>query len=344
MWRMMDANLNRLREGLRVLEDLARFTFQERALAEEARAFRHQVAWSREPEQAECLVHRDVAGDWGKDYRSLPYPSLKELVLANSRRVQEAARVLEELARLTLPEREELFRKVRFWAYAAEKKLYSLATGEERRQRCWRWRLYVIVGSEHTGGREVPAVVRAAIAGGAEVIQLREKKLSTRALYSLARQLREITGEAGVDLIINDRVDVALAVGADGVHLGSEDLPLPEARRVIGDKLILGATAHSLEEALEAQAAGADYLGVGPVFPTATKPELKPGGLKLLREVASQVSLPVVAIGGITAENVREVLAQPGVKCVAVIRAVATAPDVKEAAARLKQAMEGMGS
>ncbi|MGO0123501.1 thiamine phosphate synthase [Desulfothermobacter acidiphilus] len=342
MWRIVDANRNRLREGLRVLEDLARFVLQERRWAEEARSFRHVLAEADQTTQNCCLASRDVDSDWGKEYRPSPYSSLEALVRANCRRVQEAARVLEECSRLCCPEQEEGFRRVRFWAYAAEKYLVPSAARSDRRRRCQVWRLYVIVGSEYTGGRAVEEVVRAAIAGGAEAIQLREKQLPTRDAYHLACRLRHLTREAGVDLIINDRVDLALAVEADGVHLGAEDLPLDAARRLLGHRYLLGATAHTLAEARAAQAAGADYLGVGPVFFSPTKPELIPGGLELLREVAAQVEVPVVAIGGITVDNVGQVLAVPGVRCVAVVRSVLGALDVAKAAAELKRVMEGI--
>ncbi|MEN3184953.1 MAG: thiamine phosphate synthase [Atribacterota bacterium] len=179
-------------------------------------------------------------------------------------------------------------------------------------------------------------VVEEAIAGGASVIQLREKDLSTREFLEEALLLREYTKRHGVLFIVNDRVDIALASGADGVHLGAEDMPLLYARR-IAPRLIIGYSCDTKEEAQEAERLGADYLGVGTVFPTATKKDAGPPiGLDRLREIVSAVSIPVVAIGGITLENVEAVLAT-GVAGVAVVSAIVGAPSVREATALFRK-------
>lgn len=179
-------------------------------------------------------------------------------------------------------------------------------------------------------------VVEEAIAGGASVIQLREKDLSTREFLKEALLLRECTKRHGVLFIVNDRVDIALASGADGVHLGAEDMPLAYARR-IAPYLIIGYSCDTKEEAQEAERLGADYLGVGTVFPTATKKDAGPPiGLERLREIVSAVSIPVVAIGGITLENVEAVLAT-GVAGVAVVSAIVGAPSVREATALFRE-------
>lgn len=173
-------------------------------------------------------------------------------------------------------------------------------------------------------------VVEEAIAGGASVIQLREKHLSTRAFLEEALLLRECTKRHGVLFIVNDRVDIALASGADGVHLGPEDMPLEYARR-IAPHLVIGYSCDTKEEAQKAVQLGADYLGVGTVFPTTTKKDAGPPiGLERLREIAAAVTIPVVAIGGITLENVDDVL-ETGVSGVAVVSAIVGAPSVREA-------------
>lgn len=195
--------------------------------------------------------------------------------------------------------------------------------------------LYVITDSKLSQGRSHEEVVRRAIAGGASVIQLRDKEASTRKLVEIGARLRALTREAGATFTVNDRLDVALAVGADGVHLGQEDMPARLARQLLGQGQILGVSATSLAEALQAEADGADYLGVGPIFPTATKPDAAPAmGLEALAEVVRQVSIPVVAIGGITSENVEGVVST-GVEGVAVVSAVVSAPDIQAAAQEL---------
>ena len=169
--------------------------------------------------------------------------------------------------------------------------------------------------------------VAAAVAAGVRVVQYREKHSHTRDLVAEARQLRELCRHTR--FLVNDRVDLALEVGADGVHLGQEDLPCPEARKILGPKKIIGVTVHNLAEALMAQAGGADYLGVSPIFSTATKADAgAPTGVALLAAIRRRVSLPLVAIGGITLANAPAVIAA-GADAVCAIAAVVTRPEVK---------------
>ncbi len=170
--------------------------------------------------------------------------------------------------------------------------------------------------------------------GGADVIQLRDKKASDLELLATARALLEITKPKGVPLIINDRIQVARDSGADGVHLGQEDGSLKEARTVLGDQAIIGRSTHSQAQALAAEAEGFDYIGVGPVFSTPTKPAALPVGLDLVRFAAENIRIPFVAVGGIDSENVEEVR-RAGAKAVAVVRAVMNDANPKQAAKKL---------
>ena len=197
---------------------------------------------------------------------------------------------------------------------------------------CSDWRLYVIVDRTTAKTRDLAEVAEAAIRGGADVLQLRDKSASNEALIEEARRLLRLTRRAGIPLILNDRPEVARAVGAEGVHLGQEDLPLSAARRLLGPRAILGKSTHSLAQALAAEAEGADYIGCGPVFATPTKPDYAGVGLGLIAEVESQVRVPVVCIGGIDQQTLPEVLAA-GARRVAVVRAVCGTDD-PEAAAR----------
>jgi len=200
---------------------------------------------------------------------------------------------------------------------------------------CSDWRLYVIVDRAAVGPRGLEEVAAAAIRGGADVLQLRDKAASARRLLDAARALLALTRPAGIPLIINDRPDVAASAGADGVHLGQDDLPLPEARRLLGPDRLIGQSTHSLEQAVAAEAAGADYIGLGPIFPTPTKPEYGSIGTALISAVASRVRVPVVCIGGIDASTLPQVL-KAGAKRVAVVRAVCAVADPAAAARGLK--------
>ena len=201
-------------------------------------------------------------------------------------------------------------------------------------------RLYAV-----TDRRALPAgvtlaqAVEAALDGGVTCLQLREKEASAGEILALARTLLPLCRARRVPLLINDRVDIALAAGADGVHLGQDDLPLPEARALLGPDRILGATAHTVEEALRAQAEGADYLGVGAMFPTGTKTNTIPTSADTLKAICAAVSIPVVAIGGVTAQNL-PTLAGTGIAGAAVVSAIFSQSDLTAAARALRAAAE----
>jgi thiamine-phosphate pyrophosphorylase len=195
-------------------------------------------------------------------------------------------------------------------------------------------RVYFIVDPLDTG-RDPVALAEAMLAGGARVLQLRLKNVATGALVETARRVRELTAAAGARLVVNDRVDVALAVGADGVHLGQEDLPVAVARRLLGPDRWIGFSTHSEAQLAAAAGCGADYLSLGPIFATTSKSAADPViGCARLRTARAHAAEPLVAIGGITAAIMLEVLAA-GADAVSVIAAVVRAPDVARAAAEL---------
>ena len=200
-------------------------------------------------------------------------------------------------------------------------------------------RLYVVLDRTAAGGRDLDELLAAVLAGGAEMIQLREKTWPSGTLLPLAERLRARCRAAGVPFIVNDRVDLAVAVDADGVHLGQEDLPPAAALALLPRGKILGLSTHSEAQAAEAQAAGADYVAVGSMFPTATKPEFKLVGPALARRVRPLVRVPLIGIGGITPDNAGEVVAA-GCDGVAVISAVCAAPDPEAAARRFVAAVD----
>jgi thiamine-phosphate pyrophosphorylase len=195
--------------------------------------------------------------------------------------------------------------------------------------------LYLVTDRGLSLGRSTADIVRAAVAGGATCVQLREKSCGTREFMAEALAVRAILAGTGVPLIINDRVDVALAVGADGVHLGQSDMPIADARRLTGPDMIIGVSAECVEDAVRAETEGADYVGVSPVFSTPTKTDTAPAlGLTGVAAIRAAVSLPVVGIGGIGPANAAEVI-RAGCDGVAVVSAIVSAPDPEKAAAEL---------
>lgn len=196
------------------------------------------------------------------------------------------------------------------------------------------FRLYVITGEEYHPGRSMLDVMEQALIGGAEMVQLRDKQAPKREVLAKAYALRELTRRYEVPLIVNDHLDVALAVDADGVHLGQEDLPLAEARRIVGPNRLIGISTHNIDQALEAEAGGADYIGVGPVYPTNTKPGKTAVTTVYVEEAARRIRIPFVAIGGIKADNIDAVLAAGATKICAV-SAIVGSDDPAEACRKL---------
>ncbi len=190
------------------------------------------------------------------------------------------------------------------------------------------WRLCVIADVEAAGGRYLPSMVEESVSAGATLVQFRAKSLNTADLFELGCRIQEVVHKHGIPLIINDRVDIALACDASGVHLGQKDLPLKAARALLGKKKIIGISISSVEEARAAEAQGADYLGVGPVFYTSSKRDLpKIIGTEGLKAIKAEVKIPLLAIGGITIERAPEVAAS-GADGIAVISAVWGADDI----------------
>jgi len=203
--------------------------------------------------------------------------------------------------------------------------------------------VYLITQADFSAGRSTPEVVTAALEGGTNVVQLREKHASARTQYQIGQRVRELTATADVPLIVNNRIDIAEAINADGVHLGDDDLPVAVAREILGPEAIVGRSVSTPTAAEEAEAAGADYLGVGAVYRTDSKDDVDPEnhgiGLDGLAAVVEATSLPVVGIGGVTTDNGSEVIAA-GADGLAVISAITNATDPTAAAAALKQAVE----
>ncbi len=202
--------------------------------------------------------------------------------------------------------------------------------------------IYALTDSRQSLGRSTPDVVKAMLAGGIKVIQYREKNLGKAAILRECRLLRELTRQAGCCFIVNDYVDIALLCDADGVHVGQEDIPAEDVRRLIGRERILGVSTHAVAEAEAAAAAGADYIGVGPVYATATKQGAAPVGLDYVRAIAARKPpIPFTAIGGVNERTIAAVAAAGG-RCCAVVSAITTAEDIPAKIAELRRLMHGV--
>lgn len=205
-----------------------------------------------------------------------------------------------------------------------------------------RMKLYVLISS-NIATRSVKETAGLAIDGGADAIQLREKTITDSEFMLLARDIRDITAKRGTLLIINDRVNVAMEIDADGIHLGQHDMRVTEARNIIGNGKIIGISTHDIEQARQAQNEGADYIAIGPVYPTGTKDYEPPVGIKVVREISREISIPFIAIGAITPDNLDEVL-KAGASGVAVCSAITRSKDILSSAKQFKSRLMAEGS
>ena len=196
--------------------------------------------------------------------------------------------------------------------------------------------VYLVTDRRNKADEEFLNIIEEAIKGGTTIVQLREKTASTKEFYELALKVKEITSRYGVPLLINDRIDIALAVDSEGVHIGQDDMPADIAREIIGDEKILGVSASTVEEAKKAEIDSADYIGSGAVFPTNTKDDADAVSFDELKEIVDSIDIPVVAIGGITLENAGS-LKESGINGFSVVSAIMNAEDPKEVSSKLKE-------
>ena len=343
MLRLADANLDRLGEGLRVLEDASRFLLNDAVLSKRLKTLRHTLVKDLGPLEQELLSARRVAEDVGAPTTrrgASRHQDIPALVTANSRRVQESLRVLEEFSRVTgtpLSGRAGSFEKARFEIYELEQQLVGRLLRHDKAARLKG--IYLVLDTTALKGRDEMEVAAAAIHGGVKTIQLRDKQRSKAVVLTAARKLRDLCAAKGVLFIVNDHLDIALAVSADGLHLGQDDLPPAEAHRILPVDMLIGCSTHSMAEAVRAQANDADYVAMGSIYPTTSKEKYKLVGLETLRRTRSRVSVPLIAIGGINHTNVQEVM-KAGADGVAVISAVLGADDVEKAARKLAAKMK----
>jgi len=332
--RILDANANRAREAMRVIEDYARFVLNHDELSASLKDLRHALASPTMPFLATAILHRDTPGDVGTDHKTpseLHREDLPAVVTAAGKRLGESLRVIEELLKTETPAQAAAVETLRYRFYHLEQQIARTLRTPNRFKDV---RLYVLI-TESLCRRPWLETAEQAILGGADCLQLREKQLESAELLRRATQLVRLCHQHNVLCIVNDRPDIAILAGADGVHVGQGDLPAPDVRKLIGLTMILGVSTHRIEQARQAVLDGADYIGVGPVFPSSTKPRDILPGPAYARQVAASIPISAVAIAGITEGNVDEVLAT-GIRAIAVTAAVVNAHDPRAAAKTLK--------
>ena len=341
--RLIDANLNRISEGLRLLEDLARLLLNDIPLTQQLKTMRHEMVRGDWSFHQQLLQARNSEGDIGINIEAFGEERQRELpimVVANTRRVQEALRVIEELAKLpsTPPELDsEKFKQARFHLYTIEKTLLSRLLRQDKIRQIAG--LYAIIDIQALKEHNPIEAADQAIQGGAKTIQLRDKLLSKKELLPIAQQLKNLCVEHKVLFIVNDYLDIALASDADGLHLGQDDLPIKVARKLLPLDKILGCSTRTIDQAISAQADDADYIGVGSIYLTSSKETAVVVGLERLRQIRQAVNLPLVAIGGINKDNASEVIAA-GASSVAVISAILHTENIREAAHQIAARLE----
>ncbi len=337
---MIDADGNRSREGLRVLEDLARFVLDDADLASSIKEARHEVTAILASLPLSGLAARDAEGDVGGSIGTTAEydrPGIAAIAEAAGSRTSEALRSLEEASKLvgTTSEPARGLESLRYRVYDLTARLVeSLGRNGPAG---WRVQVLLTESACRHGWRET---LEAVIAGGADAIQIREKELDATALLERTRLVIEVARPAGVPVIVNDRADIAAAAGADGVHLGQGDLPIEHARRVVGSLAIVGGSVHDLAEAARVVDAGSDYAGLGRFAESRTKAGAMKGGDSLVRDfVREHPRVPHLVIGGVDLENLPAVI-EAGGRGVAICAAACDAEDPSDVVARARLSLQ----
>lgn len=322
VFRILDAAINRASEGLRVVEDFLRMDLADGHLAKALKQLRHDLTESTQGvDPQKRMAARDSVGDVGRTIETTAEyqretiasgPVAQSVVQPNLARAQQALRTIEEFSKTLDPNIAKQIEQIRYRVYTAEKAILTTIVSLKHLGDA---RLYVLIDACGGESQEVEPFsklrqqVKNLVEARVDVIQLRDKGLTDRELVEAGRAIVDVTRLSDTKFIMNDRVDLAMASNADGVHLGQDELQISDARRIVGAARLIGISTHSIEQARDAVLAGANYIGVGPVFPSQTKPFDSHVGLDLIAAVAKEIQLPAFAIGGITLDNVRDVCA-----------------------------------
>ncbi|HVJ79957.1 MAG TPA: thiamine phosphate synthase, partial [Planctomycetia bacterium] len=337
--RVVDANANRAREALRTLEDFARFILDDAGLCERLKNCRHRLREALEFLPYDwAIAARETEGDVGAAISlddEIQRPNLGAVLAANAKRASEALRALEEYAKLSDSQAARRLETLRYEVYTLER---SLRIGQRSRRRLDGVVLYWLF-DPHACRKTIEWTVKEALEGGVQVVQLRDKQSTDRERIERALQIRQWTDAAGALFIVNDRPDIARLVRADGVHLGQEDMTVRAARRILGPGGLIGVSTHEVAQVSRAVSEGADYLGIGPVFPSSTKDFADFPGLDFVRAASRLTTLPSFCIGGVHAENASDVLAAGG-RRIAVSAAISRSEEPALAARSLRAALD----
>lgn len=344
VYRIIDANFNRAREAVRVIEEFCRFALNSAPLTERTKQLRHELsACLGKLDASRLIASRDIPGDVGVGKtvdNQLQRSNLSDCFTAGCKRLTESLRTLAEMTQTLNPSVAQTIEKLRFSAYKLEKDIVLFSDTTEKFKPV---RLYIIISSNLPA--DVFSLTHRCLAGGADCIQLRAKDADDDKLFALSLEFVKICKDADVLSIINDRVDIAVAAGADGVHLGQNDLPTEYARKLQLAPLIIGKSTHSLPQLHAACEQLPTYVSLGPVFSTGTKPTAEPVGLDYVKqatEILGSTGIGHVAIGGITLDNVKDVL-NAGARAIAVCSAVTEAADPTAACRALKEKITAFG-
>jgi len=340
VFRIIDANFNRAREATRLMEEYCRFALNSSELSNRAKTLRHRICDTVARLDANIIITaRNVHTDVGRGMTvqgQLVRRNLQDCFTAAAKRLTEALRVLAETTQTLKPDVAKVLEQLRFDAYSLEKDTLTKSSTAKRFSSV---RLYVLINA--TAGSTDSQILRlsaACVAGGADCIQLRAKGIIDKKTYELAGKIVILCKKAGVISIVNDRVDIAAAVGADGVHLGQDDLPLEQGRKLQLEPMIFGISTHSIDQLKSAIDQRPDYVSLGPAFATGTKPGAAPAGPKYINDamrLLADTAIGHVAIGGITVDNIEEVI-RAGAKNIAVCAAVSKAADPEAMCRSLK--------
>ncbi len=343
-FRIIDANFNRAREALRVMEEYARFVLDDGNLTAAIKETRHAVTSELNTMAAQAkgcgsvIASRDIVCDVGREITTpseTSRASAEDVVAAAGKRLSEALRAIEEYGKIVDPSFGRAIEAIRYQGYELERRLALTILA---RNRFGDVRLYVLLTEEHCKG-DWFETAEAAVRSGADCLQLREKKLTDGEFFERAKRLATLCREHGAMLIVNDRPDVAAASGAHGVHLGPEDLPLSAVRRIIPSTCVIGVSTHTIDQVRAAAEQAPDYIAVGPMFDSPTKPQRHIAGPATLAAARRDTSLPLVAIGGITEKNAATVLAAAPC-CLCVCHSVIAQSDVASAARRMRELVD----
>ena len=332
MKRIIDANLNRGNEALRVLEEITRFILDDKNLSEELKLMRHQLSMVQEADYSKLLAARDTENDVGISIKNPDKRcGIETIFKANIKRLQQVLRVLAEYS-VNNPEHAATFETMRYKTYTLEKIMWDKLKEQYNKYMLENKKLYLVTNSDKFETEtDFLNAVASDLQGGVDILQLREKTMCANKFIELGKKIKLLCAEYNTTFIVNDRVDIAYILEADGVHLGQDDMDVASARKILGNNAIIGISTHAPEQAKKAVGDGADYIGVGPVFTTPTKPTTKSVGLEYVNWVSKNIQIPYFAIGGINLENVDEVV-KNGAKRIAVVRAIINAENPEHAA------------